>query len=64
MIGTQLGPWTLDKELGRGGMGAVYHAHAADGDGPKVAALKVLAGELAVDPGFLARFQREIDILR
>jgi serine/threonine-protein kinase len=65
MIGTQLGPWTLDKELGRGGMGAVYHAHAtSDGDGPQVAAVKVLAAELAADPGFLARFQREIDILR
>jgi serine/threonine-protein kinase len=65
MIGTQLGPWIIDKELGRGGMGAVYHAHAAAaGDGPLVAAIKVLAGELAVDPGFLARFQREIDILR
>jgi eukaryotic-like serine/threonine-protein kinase len=65
MIGTQLGPWVIDKELGRGGMGAVYHAHAAaDGGGPAVAAVKVLAAELAVDPGFLARFQREIDILR
>jgi eukaryotic-like serine/threonine-protein kinase len=65
MIGTQLGPWVIDKELGRGGMGAVYHAHAgANGEGPKVAAVKVLAAELAADPGFLARFQREIDILR
>ncbi len=65
MIGTRLGPWVIDKELGRGGMGAVYHAHAATpADGPAVAAVKVLAAELAVDPGFLARFQREIDILR
>jgi serine/threonine protein kinase len=29
-----------------------------------LAAIKILAPELAVDPGFLARFQREIDILR
>jgi serine/threonine-protein kinase len=66
MIGARLGSWILDKELGRGGMGCVYLAHRdqAGADGPKHAAIKLLAAELAVDPGFLARFQREIDILR
>src|SRR5579875_3025143 len=66
MIGARIGSWILDKELGRGGMGCVYLAHR---DSTKVveteqAAIKILAPELAIDSGFLARFQREIDILR
>ena len=66
MIGSRLGSWIIDKELGRGGMGCVYQAHAADanGAGPRLAAVKVLAVELAAEPGFLQRFQREIEILR
>jgi serine/threonine-protein kinase len=66
MIGSQLGSWIIDKELGRGGMGCVYQAHAADANstGPRHAAVKVLAVELAAEQGFLQRFQREIDILR
>jgi serine/threonine-protein kinase len=66
MIGARLGSWLLDKEIGRGGMGCVYLAHRepAGPGGPEQAAIKVLAAELAVDPGFLARFQREIEILR
>jgi serine/threonine-protein kinase len=66
MIGERLGPWILEKLLGRGGMGQVYRARrAADAPGqPPVAAVKVLAAELAADPGFRERFRREIDILR
>jgi serine/threonine-protein kinase len=66
MIGNRLGPWILETLLGRGGMGQVYRARrAADARGePEVAAVKVLAAELAMDPGFLERFRREIDILR
>jgi serine/threonine-protein kinase len=66
MIGKQLGGWVIDQEIGRGGMGCVYLAHrnAASEDRPDVAAIKVLAAELATDPGFLARFEREIAILR
>jgi serine/threonine-protein kinase len=61
MIGTQLGKWVIDKPLGRGGMGRVYLAHdPADG---QLAAVKVLAAELAQESGFLQRFQREIEVL-
>jgi serine/threonine-protein kinase len=67
MIGTQLGPWKIDQEIGRGGMGSVYRAHrqpAPDGQAPERVAVKILAPELAQDPGFVQRFQREINILR
>jgi serine/threonine-protein kinase len=66
MIGERLGCWTLDREIGRGGMACVYHARAdpQPADGPAVAAVKVLAPELAAEPGFVARFEREVEILR
>ncbi len=65
MIGTRLGNWVIDKELGRGGMGRVYLAHEESPDGPtgRRAAVKLLAAELAQDPGFFYRFQRETEIL-
>jgi serine/threonine-protein kinase len=65
MADGKLGSWVIDREIGRGGMGTVYLARhdAADGD-PRQAAVKVLAPELAADPGFLERFRREIDTLR
>jgi serine/threonine-protein kinase len=62
MIGSKLGKWTIVEELGRGGMGQVYLAHA-EGD-PGRAAVKVLAPELARDSGFLQRFQREVEALQ
>ena len=66
MIGTQLGKWIIDKELGRGGMGQVYLAHedASVVPGGRQAAVKVLAPELAQEAGFVERFQREIDTLK
>jgi serine/threonine-protein kinase len=66
MRGERLGSWIIDKELGRGGMGHVFLAHAdsALAGGPSQVAIKVLAPELATEVGFLYRFQREIEILR
>jgi serine/threonine-protein kinase len=66
MIGSKLGQWVIDRELGRGGMGQVFLAHAEnppEGE-PSQAAVKVLAPELAIDPGFLQRFLREIAALK
>jgi tRNA A-37 threonylcarbamoyl transferase component Bud32 len=65
MIGSRFGPWVLDKEIGRGGMGRVYLAHAEPppDQGPHQAAVKVLVAELG-GQDFQSRFQREIDILR
>ena len=66
MIGAQLGPWLIDSEIGRGGMATVYLAHAdpPPAGQPHVAAVKVLAAELAAEQGFVLRFEREIDIVR
>jgi serine/threonine-protein kinase len=61
MIGERLGKWVIYKELGRGGMGRVYLAQEEIGG--RQAALKILAGELAQDAGFLQRFLREIETL-
>jgi hypothetical protein len=66
MIGQRLGPWTIASEIGRGAMGRIYRAErAADAPGePAVAAVKVLSAELASDPVFVERFQREIAALK
>ncbi len=66
MIGTRLGPWLIDSEIGRGGMATVYLAHAdpPPAGEPRIAAVKVLAAELAAEQGFVLRFEREIDIVR
>jgi predicted Ser/Thr protein kinase len=61
MMGERLGRWVLSTEIGRGGMGRVYLA-AEDVTG-RQGAVKILSPDLAVDAGFLNRFQREIEAL-
>src|SRR5262245_13195646 len=66
MIGERFGNWVVEKERGRGAMGRVYLARedSATAPGGRTAAIKVLAPELAQDPRFQQRFQREIEALR
>ena len=49
--------WEIVELLGQGGMGAVYKVRQRDLD--RWAALKVLPDEVAHDPNFAERFQRE-----
>ena len=62
LAGHRLGDWTLDSELGRGGMAVVYSASREDGITRQRAALKILTlgalGTVGRD-----RFQREAEIL-
>jgi serine/threonine protein kinase len=53
-----IGPYRIQRLIGRGGMGAVYLAeHERLG---KAVALKVLPRLAAVDPEYIARFEREV----
>ena len=63
MSGTpqQIGPYRLDAEIGRGGMGVVYRAHDTRLD--RKVAIKALPDHLAEDPDRLARFEREARLL-
>jgi serine/threonine protein kinase len=56
-IPLKLGGYKVIKELGKGGMGAVYLARQLSLD--RNVALKVIAPRWARDPTFLARFTRE-----
>ncbi|MCS6977832.1 MAG: serine/threonine protein kinase [Gemmatales bacterium] len=68
MIGTRLGQWQIEKEIGCGGMGTVYLARNVAPDSnpaevPEWAAVKLLSPLLAQETGFVLRFRREIEAL-
>ncbi|MGY3677702.1 protein kinase domain-containing protein [Streptomyces sp. TE33382] len=56
----RVGRYTLIGRLGVGGMGSVYLGRS----GGRTVAVKVAQPELARDPGFRARFAREVDAAR
>jgi len=53
----EIGPYRLLGQLGSGGMGQVFLGVSAGG---RPIAVKVIRAELASDPGFQARFRREV----
>ena len=56
-----LGPYPIERELGRGGMGVVYLGR--DPRLQRQVAIKVLSGVFAQQPEHLARFDREAKLL-
>ena len=62
MIGQRLGAYQLVKEIGRGGMGAVYLAIRADNEFRKRVAIKLIRGGMESD-FVIKRFRHERQIL-
>lgn len=62
IIGTRLGAYRILREIGRGGMGAVYEAERADGEFHMRVAIKIVKRGMDTDL-ILQRFRRERQIL-
>jgi len=66
MQNEKLGPYRIGKQIGKGGMGAVYEA--TDESPGKLngrhVAVKALNPQLATSEGFRERFEAEIDSLK
>src|SRR5215831_13743398 len=60
-VGENVGPYRITARLGQGGMATVYRAYHANLD--RYVAIKVLHPALKEDNQFLARFQREAQIV-
>ncbi len=61
LSGSTVGPYTIEREIGRGGMGVVYLGRDTTLD--RAVAIKALPEHLAEDPERLARFEREAKTL-
>jgi len=60
-VATLIGPYRIEREIARGGMGIVYLAHDTRLD--RMVALKALPADVASDPERLHRFEREAKLL-
>ena len=61
LVGQQLGPYTVIAQMGSGGMATVYRAHHPRLD--RDVAIKMLHEAFQEDQEFLARFEREAQIV-
>jgi len=59
--GATIGPYKVDREIGRGGMGVIFLAQ--DLRLGRTVALKALPDDVAADPDRLQRFEREARVL-
>lgn len=59
--GTRLGPYRIEAEIGRGGMGVVYRGERADGEFAQTVAIKCLSDRGGADGA--EQFRRERQIL-
>jgi len=65
LVGQQIGPFEIEKELGSGAMGTVYRAKFHRSQEKVIPiALKVVALGLLGNDGAMARFEREANILK
>jgi serine/threonine protein kinase/TolB-like protein/Flp pilus assembly protein TadD len=62
VVGQRMGPYQVTRELGRGGMGAVYLAERADDQYQKQVAIKLVKRGMDTD-SILRRFRHEQQIL-
>ena len=60
-VGTRLGPYEIVASIGAGGMGEVWRAR--DTKLGRNAAIKALPAALANDAQYMARFEREAQVL-
>ena len=61
VIGENIGPYRLVEQLGQGGMATVFKAYHPALD--RYVAIKALHPALTGEPNFLARFQREAQVV-
>jgi serine/threonine protein kinase len=61
-IGLRMGAYQIEKLVGRGGMGAVYLAHRADGEYAQKVAVKIIGLPFEID-ALRERFRQERQIL-
>ena len=64
LIGTRVGPWKLVRQLGHGGMGAVYLAERVAEDFEQRAAIKRLAAEGMSDYGIASATKLSVEQVR
>ena len=65
LVGSHIGPFEIEQELGSGAMGTVYRAKFHKDDSRVIpVALKVVALGLLGNEGAMARFNRESAILK
>lgn len=62
LVGQNLGPFAIEKELGSGAMGTVYLATYTRNN--QRVAIKIMAPGLVANEGAVARFEREANILK
>jgi serine/threonine protein kinase len=61
--GKRFGPYRISREIGRGGMGAVFLGERIDGEFQQRVALKIIRQSFADDQELERRFRRERQIL-
>lgn len=61
LLGQVIGNYQIEERLGRGGMATVYRARQLNMQ--RDVAIKIMSAELADDPQFVARFEREAQVI-